>query len=72
LQQKKSQESRMEMTNIKKKPLNHAQMAFAISIVLAGSAIPIYMASKGNPGPCVVLFAAGLAYLPIRRRQLDK
>ncbi|MEQ6351239.1 hypothetical protein [Ralstonia pseudosolanacearum] len=60
------------MENKKKKPLSHAQMAFAISIVLAGSAIPVYMARKGNPWPCVVLFVAGLAYLPIRRRQLNK
>ncbi|NKA76072.1 hypothetical protein GO285_05035 [Ralstonia solanacearum] len=60
------------MENTKKTPLSHAQMAFAISIVLAGSVIPVYMASKGNPWPCVVLFVAGLAYLPIRRRQLNK
>ncbi|MGA4102217.1 hypothetical protein ACI2S5_14815 [Ralstonia nicotianae] len=60
------------MEKARKKSLTHAHMAFAISIVSAGSAIPVYMASKCNPWPCVVLFVAGLAYLPIRRRQLDK
>ncbi|RAA18477.1 hypothetical protein [Ralstonia pseudosolanacearum] len=60
------------MKNAHKKSLTHAHMAFAISIVFTSSAIPLYLASKGNPWPCVVLFVAGLAYLPIRRRQLDK
>ncbi|WP_231408700.1 hypothetical protein [Ralstonia solanacearum] len=60
------------MENANKKSLTHAHMALAISIGLAGSAVPVYMASKGNPWPCVVLIVAGLAYLPIRRRQLNK
>ncbi|MGD7190423.1 hypothetical protein ACQCRI_19530 [Ralstonia pseudosolanacearum] len=60
------------MENAHKKSLTHAHMAFAISIVLASSAIPVYLASKGNPWPCVMLLVAGLAYPPIRRRQLDK
>lgn len=54
-----------------KKPLSHAQMAKAFSIVLVVGAIPVYLALKGTPWPCVALFIASLAYLPIRRRQLN-
>lgn len=60
------------MENTKKKPLSHAQMAFAISLVLAGSAIPVYLAIKGNAWPCIALVVASQAYLMVRRRQLNK
>jgi len=46
------------MENTKKKPLSHAQMAKAITIALAGGAIPVYLAIKGNPWPCIALFVA--------------
>lgn len=62
----------MQMTNAKKKPLSHAKMAFAISLVLASSAIPVYLAMKGNPWPCIALVVVSQAYLTIRRRQLNK
>lgn len=60
------------MENANKKSLTHAHMAFAISIVLAGSAIPVYMAVKGNAWPCIALVVVSQAYLTIRRRQLNK
>lgn len=52
--------------------LTHGQMALAISIVLAGGAIPVYLAIKGNPWPCIALVVASKAYLMIRRRQLSQ
>lgn len=55
-----------------RKPLTDGQMALAISIVLAGGAIPIYLAIKGNPWPCIAIVVASKAYLMIRRRQLNK
>ncbi|WP_454734306.1 hypothetical protein [Cupriavidus pauculus] len=55
-----------------RKPFTHRQMALAISLVLAVSAIPFYLAIKGNPWPCIGIFAASQAYLMIRRRQLSK
>ncbi|CAG9170395.1 hypothetical protein [Cupriavidus pinatubonensis] len=60
------------METSKRKPLTDGQMALAISIALAGGAIPVYLAIKGNPWPCVALFVASQAYLMFRRRQLNK
>lgn len=55
-----------------RKPLTHLQMALAISLVLAVSAIPFYLAIKGNPWPCAALFVVSQGYLAFRRRQLNK
>ncbi|MGA5725865.1 hypothetical protein ACPCHQ_18200 [Ralstonia thomasii] len=60
------------MENTNKKPLSHAQMAKAFSIVLVVGAIPVYLALKGNPWPCGALIVASLVYLPFRRRQLNQ
>ncbi|OAI66400.1 hypothetical protein RSP781_13935 [Ralstonia pseudosolanacearum] len=60
------------MTNAKKKPLSHAQMALAISLVLVSSAGPVYLAIKGNAWPCIALVVVSQAYLTIRRRQFNK
>nr|WP_311528562.1 hypothetical protein [uncultured Ralstonia sp.] len=55
-----------------RKPLTDWQMAKAISIVVVGGAIPLYLALKGNPWPCATLIVASWVYLPFRRRQLNK
>lgn len=55
-----------------RKPLTDWQMAKAISIVVVGGAIPLYLALKGNPWPCAALIVASWVYLPFRRRQLNK
>ncbi|CAJ0881379.1 hypothetical protein [Ralstonia flatus] len=55
-----------------RKPLTDRQMAKAISIVVVGGAIPLYLAIKGNPWPCAALIVASWVYLPFRRRQLNK
>ncbi|AXV99822.1 hypothetical protein CJO81_03025 [Ralstonia solanacearum] len=60
------------MENTNKKPLSHAQMAKAISIAVIGGAIPVYLAIKGNPWPCVALIGVSWVYLQFRRRQLNK
>jgi hypothetical protein len=46
-------------------------MAKAISIALVGGVIPVYLAIKGSPWPCIALLVASWAYLPFRRRQLN-
>lgn len=60
------------METRKRTPLTNGQMALTISIVLAGSAVPVYLAIKGNPWPCAALLVASQAYLMMRRRQLNK
>lgn len=55
-----------------RKPLTDWQMAKAISIVVVGGAVPLYLAIKGNPWPCAALIAANCVYQQFRRRQLNK
>lgn len=50
------------------KPLSNTQMALGISVALLISAVPVYLAIKGNPWPCIALLVASKVFLMWRKK----
>lgn len=55
-----------------RKQLSDVQTIFAIFVGIILSAGPVYLAIKGNPWPCIVLFIASQIFIKYRKNKLSQ